>query len=310
MTISIVVLTYNRKDSVVELLDHLSALKPHVAEIIVIDNASEDGTGAAIRSEYDWADYRANAENLGAVGRSEGMLAARGDIVITLDDDIFGLTPEDLVHITESFATDDSLGVQNFRVVDYYSDKLCNWVHHCPPSRADESFETYEITEGAAAFRATALRQVGAYWPDFFIGHEGPDLAFRLMDAGYAVRYDGSVSVRHKHESTGRLGWRFYYYDTRNTIWLVARRMSGWMALRSLIVGLGSMAVYSLRDGFTRHWFRAVWDGVRALPQVMKTRSPMTPRTRAIVDRIDKERPGFLSMVRQRLFAPANRLDG
>lgn len=309
MTFSIVVLTYNRKDSVVELLDHLSALRPYVVEIIVVDNASEDGTGAAIRSGYGWAHYRANDENLGAVGRSEGMLAAAGDIVITLDDDVFGLTPQDLDRIAAAFAIDESLAVQNFRVLDYYSGNLCNWVHHCPPIRANESFDTYEITEGAAAFRATALRRVGAYWPEFFIGHEGPDLAFRMMDAGYAVRYDGSVSVRHKHESTGRLSWRFYYYDTRNTIWLVARRMSGWMALRSLVVGLGSMAVYSLRDGFARHWFRAVWDGVRALPQVMKTRSPMTPRTRAIVRRIDQERPGFLTMIRQRLFTPANRLD-
>lgn len=310
MSISIVVLAYNRRDSLRELLGHLQALQGSLHELVVVDNASEDGTDEMVASEFGWVVYHRNPTNLGACGRGRGIAAATGDLVITLDDDIFGLTPQDLALVEEIFAAEPALGVLNFRVVDYFDGQLCNWVHHCPTSKSTDVFETYEITEGAVAFRRSAFVETGGYWEEFFIGHEGPDLAFRMMDAGYAVRYDGRIEVRHKHEQTGRLGWRFYYYDTRNQILLAARRMHFGQAFRYLFIGLGAMAVYSVRDRFLRYWFKGIFDGLRMLPAARRTRQPMSASTAARVREIDRERPSFWVLARKRLFGAANRLDG
>ena len=307
--ISLVVLSYERKDCLRELLQHLRGIAPHLLEIVVVDNASTDGTDEMVRAEFPDVGFLRNDTNLGACGRTRGMELARGELIITLDDDVFGLEQSDLLRIQEIFAADPKLAVLNFRVLDYYSGEVCNWVHHCPADRALTRFATYEITEGAVAIRRAALAQVGGYWEKFFIGHEGPDLAFRMMDAGFAVAYDGSIAVRHRHESQGRASWRFYYYDTRNQIWLAARRLHLRQAIRYLGVGLPAMAVYSLRDGFLLWWLRGVKDALKELRFVWSTRSPMQPHTRALVREIDKDRPNFWSLAFKRLRQPANRLD-
>jgi GT2 family glycosyltransferase len=308
-SISVVILTYNRKESLAELLEHLRGLASGVLETIVVDNASTDGTKDLVASRFPDIVYLHNGTNLGACGRNPALERARGEVIVTLDDDILGLEIPDLQTISDCFVENPSLGVLNFRVTDYFTGKICNWVHHCSPARATESFPTYEITEGAAAFRRAALRKTGYYWEPFFIGHEGFDLALRLMDDGFQVLYDGRVTVRHKHVAQARANWRFYYFDTRNQLWVAARRMRFRMASRYLLIGLSSMAFYSLRDGFVRWWFKALLDGLRQLPSVRRTRRPMRLSTEELVRRIDAGSPGFWAQARKRLRQPANRLD-
>jgi GT2 family glycosyltransferase len=307
-SISIVVLTFNRKQCIAELLRDLAALRSHVLEILVVDNASSDGTDTLV-GEFPHVTFLRNDRNLGACGRNRGMQQAQGDILVTLDDDVGAPTPAGLAILADCFLENPKLGVLNFRVVDAVTGAVCNWVHHRPATHAAESFVSYEITEGAAAFRGSALREVGYYWEPYFIGQEGVDLSLRLMDAGYEVRYDGRIAVAHKHEQTSRASWRFYYYDTRNKIWLALRRMPWWFATQYLLVRVPAMAFYSLRDGFLKYWFKGVFDALKESPAVLRTRQPMLARTEAIVRGIDRERPRFWQQARKRLFQPANRLD-
>jgi GT2 family glycosyltransferase len=300
---SIVVLTYNRRDSLRELLDDLSGVMGAVLEVIVVDNCSTDGTDEMIRQDYSRALHHRTTRNRGACARNEGMTIAHGDVIITLDDDILGLDTAAIKHIARAFRDDHRLGALNFHVVDHSTGRTCNWVHHRPTADAAAHFDTYEITEGAVAFRASALRETGGYCEEFFISHEGPDLAFRLMNAGYRVAYDGSVTVRHKHETRSRDPWRFYYYDTRNQVWLAARNMPPRYAARYLVTGLGAMLVYAIRDGYFLWWLRGMRDSLRRLGQIRRNRSPWTATTAAAVRRIDKHRPGFWALLRRRLFS-------
>ena len=307
-SISIVVLTYNRRECVEELLRDLAALSSRVLEIIVVDNASSDGTDV-LPSRFPAVTFLRNDSNLGACGRNRGMQAARGDIIVTLDDDVGSPQVADLDVIAQCFRERPRLSVLNFRVLDHLSGSVCNWVHPCPATHAQESFPTYEITEGAAAFRSAALREVGYYWEPYFIGQEGVDLAFRLMDAGFEVRYDGRIAVRHRHEQTARASWRFYYYDTRNKIWLAMRRMRWVYGAQYLLIRVPAMAFYSLRDGFLKWWFKGVFDALKECPAVWRTRRPMLRQTESLVRSIDRQRPRFWEQARKRLFQPANRLD-
>ena len=81
---------------------------------------------------------------------------------------------------------DPAIACVNFKVVEEGTGRLLNWVHHRSARLfADVSFDTYEITEGAAAFRRSSLQAAGGYPESFFLSHEGPDLAYRLMDRGW-----------------------------------------------------------------------------------------------------------------------------
>ena len=307
--VSICVLTYNRCEILRELLRTLSEIGRHIVEIIVIDNHSSDETEKVMKEEFPRSRYFRMKENIGAGARNVGLKEAKGEIIITLDDDVIGMTEEEVNNLIGIFENRPNVAAVNFRVTDYYSGAISNWVHHCRPEEFGErEFETYEITEGAVAFRSSALGRAGHYPEYFFISHEGPDLALRLMNHGYAVIYSPRVSVKHKHSNLGRKAWLNYYYDTRNHIWLAARNFPWSYAATYLVRGLGSMLLYSLRDGYFRSWVKALFDGLKGLPRALNDRQVVSPEVMQRIWQIDKERAGALSLLRERLLKNGARL--
>lgn len=324
LSVSIVILTYNRLQSLTEVLDALEAdaviatdtdghltgsAQGLVSEVLVVDNCSTDGTADYLSRKNQRIVHVRMKRNVGVVARNHGLERASSDIVICLDDDVLGLTPGHVAHIVARFANEPRLGGLNFQVIDHFTECLTNWVHHRPMEDANERFATYEITEGAVALRKEAVSKVGYYHDAYFISHEGPDMAYRLMNADYSVEYDGAVVVRHKHEQTGREKWRFYYYDMRNALWLAARNMPLSSALWYLLRTTGAMFVYAARDGYLHWWLKGIWDGCLGLRSAWRTRQVWTRQTRARVREIDRHRPPWWRIAWRRLRRPTNRLD-
>jgi hypothetical protein len=309
-SVAVSVLTHNRAESLAELMTHLESLATSIRQVIVVDNASTDRTHVLLSENWPSATCIRTDRNVGIVARNAGVLAAATEVVVTLDDDVVGLTPEDVRYIARRFKDKPTLGALNFRVVNYYTKQLCNWVHHRTSRDATSAFETFEITEGAVAFRRAAFEAAGGYHPDYFISHEGPDLAFRLMNRGYSVEFDGAVTVLHKHEERARLPSRFYFYDTRNLFLLASRTMPAGYALRYLCRGLLAMGWYSVRDGHLLTFLRGVYGGLGLVRGGLATREPWTAATRETIRRIDSHRPSFWSLAKKRLWSPAKRLNG
>ncbi len=300
-SISICILTFNRCSLLRGLLTELTRLEYVPLEIIVIDNHSEDMTQTMMKQDFPAVTYIRTEENLGAAGRNIGMESAKGHIIITLDDDVTGLTDSALHMLANEFEEDRKLGAINFRVINN-DGHTCNWVHHCEEEKfSDKKFLTYEITEGAVAFSKEALHISGYYPKSFFLSHEGPDLAFRIFDQGFKVTYTGDVVVRHSFAQGSREPWRNYYYDTRNQFWLAARNFPVSYAIAYLSRGLLSMLVYSLRDGYSMYWLRAVADGLKGLRQALKERKVLTDTTMETIRIIDSHRPSLVYLIKSRL---------
>ncbi len=309
MLISICILTYNRCDLLNELLESLSKIEYIPLEVVVVDNGSSDDTVSMMQSYEHKVTYIRNNTNIGVSARNIGLKNVHGSIVITLDDDVLGINDSHIRILVDKFTTSPRLGAVNFKVIDPSTGKLCNWVHHRDPlTFSDKEFLTYEITEGAVAFRMEALRRVGFYAECFFLSHEGPDLALRMLDAGYDVIYSDRVSVLHYRSNLGRKNWLKYYFDTRNQFWLAARNFPVSYAAEYLFRGLCSMFVYSLRDGYPGYWLRAVRDGVRGVPDVLCDRKVLKAETMEKVRAIDSERPGLASLIKSRLLRKGVRL--
>ncbi len=305
---TIAVLTYNRADILRELLIQLAPLQGPDIELIVVDNCSADNTREVVAEAAPAATYIRTESNLGVGARNIGLRRAAAPLIVCLDDDVFGIDRVALATIARFFAEDRQLGGLNFKVIDAFTKVLCNWVHHRPETAADGEFDTYEITEGAVAFRKSAVEAAGFYPDYFFLSHEGPDLAFRIMNAGFTVRYTGSITVLHSHARAGRQSWASYYYDTRNQYWLAARNLPLGYGLKYLAQGQGSTFLYALRDGFVRHWFRAVKDGLVGLRRAYRDRKIVTPATLLALREIDSARPSLVAQAKKRLFKRDMRL--
>ncbi len=305
--ITISVLTYNRAGILSTLLDQLISLKYEPLEIIVVDNHSSDNTITMIEEKYASVKLIRTDKNIGVLARNLGMQQAKGDIVITLDDDITNLTDEHLEKIVAIFDQRLQLGAINFKVVGL-NGQICNWVHHCKEEENhNKEFLTYEITEGAVAFRRTTLEQSGYYPKNFFISHEGPDLAFRIFECGFDVMYSDMVQVTHSYSDHARELWRNYYYDTRNQLWLAVRNFPLSYSISYLARGLISMMIYSIRDGYFMYWLKAIKDAIFGLREALQERKVLSSHTMSIIAMIDSNRPDLFYILKKRLFSKGMR---
>jgi GT2 family glycosyltransferase len=304
---SIVVLTFNRNRLLARLLDDLQHSFADGAEIIVVDNCSTE-PAATVTARYPQVRTIRAGENLGAAGRNLGFEVATGDIIICLDDDVYGLSPHAMSALDAVFA-DESVAAANFTVIEEGTGRVVNWVHHRLVEQFhDRTFDTYEITEGAVAFRRSAIARTGGYAPEFFLSHEGPDLAYRLMNSGLRVIYTPTLRVTHSFAPEGRASWRNFYYDTRNTLWLAARNLPFFYGLKIVSRQSLAMLVYSVRAGFLRWWFKGIIDGLRGLGAALRQRQRLTATTMSRIRAIDRFRPGLVYIVRRRLFQQDMRL--
>lgn len=304
-TISLVIVTYLREAIV---CDTLRALEPHAGlfhEILVVDNGNSPRLIEFARS-YPSRNLRIlpRTSNDGAVGRTHGILAASGDIVLTLDDDVRLHDPSELLNLRRFFQAGAKVGCVNFRIL-YESDlslDLSDWCHPRDPILfAGRLFETSYISEGACALNGATIRQIGAYPLDLFIGQEGVELAARILDAGYDIYYLPSVSVTHSVAAEGRTSGRQFYFNARNIYWIALRTYPLGLAIRTICREWSTLALFSLVRGRLLHFVRGCFEGLRRTATLWAERRPIGSDTARHIKRLNSFKPTVLRRVKRLL---------
>ena len=90
--VTIVFLVFNRRDELRECLRRMlseSDYPRELVDVIVVDNASTDGSAEMVRDEFPEVRLIVRDRNVGVSGFNDGLAAARGDWVLALDDDCY-----------------------------------------------------------------------------------------------------------------------------------------------------------------------------------------------------------------------------
>jgi len=267
--VSISILTYKRHQHLRRALESARRFADQAAEIIVVDNAAEPELKALMEAEYPDVRYIAAESNAGCEGRNIGLRAATTPIVITIDDDVELSSANCIAEVEAAFSRDPKLACLNFTVTGVDGKVLeRDWCHPRPISHASREFETHFILEGASALSCEKVLAVGGYPAEFFLGHEGGDLGYRLIGAGYRVMHTPRVSTTHHAAIEHRPDWRVYYYYTRNGIWVAYRSFPPVMATTRVLAYLVTMGFFSLRAMQVPAYLRGCVDGVRGLSRM------------------------------------------
>jgi len=216
--LSILIITYNRPDDLLELLQSmnsetdLSCLK----EILVLNNAStvsyEKPIAFIQASPQLKVRYIVSDENLGVSrGRNKLMQIATGALLLVLDDDILFHTPNSLPVIAsvfqKPFFQNANTGVITFRVI-YHETKEQQQTalphKQFEAYRYKDVFLTSYFTGCSHLLKKEVLDKTGLYPEDFFYGMEEYDLSYRIIKAGYSLGYDSAVTFEHKESPKGR----------------------------------------------------------------------------------------------------------
>ena len=221
--VSIVMLCWNRKDDVQESLTRFRHQKYDNFEVIVVDNCSSDGTQAMVEEEFPEVRLIKMYKNLGIEAYNIGFANARGEYIVILDDDSF--PGEDAVsRMVEKFAEDEELGVVAFDVRNFYNyDDVKDIEQERNRSDTAAVAENYLMSFNGAGvgIRKDLFKQVGYYPEEFFLYWNEQDSAFRILNAGYKIKFFSDVISYHKYSPKNRSSWRAPFYYTRNAFWLV-----------------------------------------------------------------------------------------
>jgi GT2 family glycosyltransferase len=296
------VLNYQRRDALRRALQSARAQRG-TTEILAVDNASSDGSVEMVRAEFPDVRLLCLQENIAAAARNAGIATAKGDVVVTIDNDVL-LSDADVVErVQDVFARHPGAAVVNFAIVGP-DGRLSrrDWCHpRDPEAWGAREFLTDYVLEGASACRRQAFLEVGGYWPPLFIGHEGWDLALRLLDRGWDLVYTPDVRVRHSVESSARPSSRIYYTFTRNAVWVALRNLPAGAAAASIARDLALMAFAAARAGQLPAWARGVRDAVRGRGQALATRRPLSAATLARRRALRAHRPHLAARIRRHL---------
>lgn len=198
--ITVVVLTYNRREEVLHTVAQLHTL-PERPDVIVADNGSTDGTADALSARFPRVRVVRCAKNLGAAGRNRAAALATTDYVAFSDDDTEWQAGS-LAYAVALLDRWPRVAVLCASVVvgdAREPDTACDAMRTSPLDRRDlpgPSLVGYMA--GACVFRTDVFRAVGGYEPRLFIGGEEELVALDVLDAGRAIVYCDKMTVLHR----------------------------------------------------------------------------------------------------------------
>lgn len=293
--VSVLIITWDRKEDVLEAVQSVYDQVYPNFEIIVVDNASTDGTVEALRQAYPAVRLVALDRNLGVSdGRNRGIAVARGDIIFLLDSD-GSLRHDTLTRIVHKLQAEPEVGVITCKILNAYTqelDHVAGWAF-AEKAKADQDLEFFscQFSEGGSAIRKEVFDQAGLFWDLLFFDREGEDLSLRVWDCDYKVLYWPKAIVYHRVSSQKRVaGGELLYFDLRNALYIYLVRYPWWMLSCFVPLKIGTSLVKGVRRGCLRRVLQALLDVIRQLPFLWKQRKPISTGTARYYLKLQRER--------------------
>ena len=223
MKLSVVILNYNVRYFLELCLRSVEkAIIDIDAEIIVVDNASEDESCDMVKSLFPHVKLIQNKENVGfSKGNNIGVKNAKGKYLCILNPDTV-VAEDTFIRLIEFYESKSKVGIVGCQLIDGTGTFLPESKRNVPtPFVAlmkmlglTRSYYATDLNEnevgavpvfvGAFMFLETSIyRKIGGFDEDYFMYGEDIDLSYRIEKAGYKNYYFGQIMVMHfKGEST------------------------------------------------------------------------------------------------------------
>ncbi len=240
--VSVVITTRNRRDVVIDCLNSVLRMNYANFEVILVDNASSDGTVQAVMEKFPMVRVVAAEENLGLNGgKNLGQKEASGDYIFYLDSDttVDERLLLEMVRVAES---DVKIGVVTPKMyylnppdVIWYAGAKVNLLtsqtknigcNEKDEGQLDQIRET-EFAPTAYLVKREVIERIGGHNEDLFMTYGDTDFGFRTREAGFKVVFCPEAKLWHCLEmdenikTVRALGYNLpmrAYYFARNRV--------------------------------------------------------------------------------------------
>ncbi len=222
-SLSIVIVSFNRR---VALHRTLAGLERDAvaagAEIIVVDNASGDGSADLVRSLFPRVRIIESRENTGIAAFNTGAQAATGDVLLILDDDALP------AHGVLAQAMDLLSRRADIAGVALHPRNTATHESEWPfAEQFGGGIEFWPVMGCGNLVRRDAWLRAGGYTREYFLYRNDVDFALTLLGLGMRVYFDPAWEVSHDTIITRRKSMRWCELATRNWVWMCRRHGRG-----------------------------------------------------------------------------------
>ncbi len=227
MDLSIIIVSWNVKDLLKKCLASIYKYTKDIDfEVIVIDNASQDGSAQMVTREFPQVNLIASNQNLGfAKANNLGLEQALGKYVLFLNPDteliensfkiMFDLMEQDkkIALSTCQLNYSDSTLQKNIKNNPGLCDQLLILLklHHVIKPKCLEKYlaknfdysKEQEVKQIMGAFvfsKSDIIKEIGGWDTDYFIWWEDLDLCKKVQELGYNIIYTPKTKIIH-HEA-------------------------------------------------------------------------------------------------------------
>jgi GT2 family glycosyltransferase len=272
LRVGITIATHNRREELARTLEQLGRLAPAPDEILICADGCSDETVAFVQGQHPHVRLLVHETAQGSIpSRNELAHASTCDVFVSLDDDSYPLDTDFIARVRDAFAQSPRLAVLAFaQRSDEFPDSLTG------TDFGPAAFVGSYANSGAAIRREVFL-QLGGY-PDFFFhAYEEPDLALRCVCAGWQVRYESALLVRHHFTTLQRNEIRTHHRHARNEAWSALLRCPAPQVLGVLLFRAVRQFVYACRRGV--NWIVREplwwWAALGGIGQCLRQRQPL-----------------------------------
>lgn len=294
MKLGVVVLNWNGKDVTLRCLESITRSACPPDQIVVVDNASTDGSAASVRGAFPQVTVIVNDSNLGfAEGNNVGirfLLERAFDLILLLNNDTL-LDPQALCELKRAAQAQPSAayGAAIYELAApgalwYGGGSISRLTldarHETAPERTRGAPRPTDFVTGCCLmFSAEALRSIGLLDRDFFAYYEDVDWSLRARAAGGQLLYVPGAIVHHDVSHTFRRAGAGYDKETQYS-WAQSRPLVLYLAYRNRLLLARRHAAGTLQRAFLIAWRIA-----RALLHVaMLVLSGRSAQARAVIE--------------------------
>lgn len=253
--VAVVLVTHDTRTEVLAALDSLDAdgIAPPHGEVVVVDTGSRDGTTEAVRRAWPGVRVLPLANTGFARAANAGLRATDAPTVVVANADV-RFQRGAIATLARTMACDPGLAAvgPEVRYLDgtrqasarrrpdattavlhavlgrIYPDNPWTRRYHARDLDPTVARDVDWLSGCALALRRAAVDAVGGFDPGYFLYVEDVDLAERLREAGWRLRYEPGARVRHRvGASTSRARWRALGHHARSLDRYLTARLRG-----------------------------------------------------------------------------------
>ncbi|MGF9699865.1 glycosyltransferase family 2 protein [Paenibacillus sp. MABNR03] len=251
--VSIIIVNYNTRQLTLDCLASVyKSITSFQYELIVVDNASHDGSVEAIRDAFPEVRIIANRDNTGfAVANNQAMEIAKGRYILLLNSDT--VVQKDTLEIMIGFMDrHPEMGASGCKVIlpDGSLDKACKrgfptpsasfyyafGISHMFPDRPkfnqyqlghlspDNEYPVDCLVGAFMLVRRETIDQVGGLDETFFMYGEDIDWCYRIKEAGWGIYYYPHTYIVHYKGASARRKPMKIIYEFHRAMWVFHRK--------------------------------------------------------------------------------------